>query len=144
MEALPPPGSEHIPGVGISDALFGNPAAFIQATRQGLPGEIVKQAVDAVGCRDLFVRLMGTTAGNLNRCYRRKALSQAQTEGLLDTLRVFSKAIAVFGDLHKAKEWMHAIVPALGSQTPVDLCDTFEGRSLVQGALRKIEYGEFA
>ena len=135
---------ERIPGVDISEVLFGDPAAFIQATRQGLPGEIVKQIVDAVGCRDLFVRIMGTTAGNLNRFYRRKALTGAQTEGLLDTLRVFSTAIAVFGDLDIAKEWMHSIVPALGSQAPIDLCDTFKGRDLVQAALRKIEYGEFA
>ncbi len=135
---------ERIEGIDVSESLFSDHAAFIQATRQGVAGDVVKQAVGVLGHRELFVRLLETTTGNLNRFYRRKALSQAQSESLLDTLRVYSKAIAVFGDLATSIEWMSAVIPALGAQSPIDLCDTFEGRNLVQGALRKIEYGEFA
>ena len=135
---------ERIEGVDVSESLFYDRAAFIEVARTGVPGDVVKQAVRVLGYRELFVRLLDTTTGNLNRFYQRKALSQAQSEGLLDTLRVFSKAIAVFGDLARARDWMSAVIPALGAQSPIDLCDTFEGRDLVQEALRKIEYGEFA
>ncbi len=133
-----------IEGIDIPESVFSDPAAFIRIARQGLPGGVVKQAVGVLGHRDLFVRLLETTAGNLNRFYRRKALNQSQSEGLLDILRVFSKAISVFGDADRAREWLNSAVPALGGQSPIELCDTFAGRDMVQGALRKIEYGEFA
>lgn len=140
---LPSPQFANLTGIDVSVALFDDPVAFILAARGGLPGRVVKQAVGVLGCRDLFVKLMGTTPGNLNRFYTRKALDQAQSEGVLETLRVFSKAAAVLGGLDGAREWMNSTIPALGHQTPVDLCDTREGRGLVQEALWKIEYGEF-
>ncbi|MGI9286849.1 MAG: antitoxin Xre/MbcA/ParS toxin-binding domain-containing protein [Pseudomonadales bacterium] len=131
-----------IQGVAVPAAVFADHATFIEATRTGLPGAVVKQAVDALGHRDLFVRLLETTTGNLSRFYRRKALNAYHSEGILDTLRVFSKAIRVFDDPDIACEWLDTRIPALGGQRPITLCDTFEGRDMVQTALRKIEYGE--
>jgi putative toxin-antitoxin system antitoxin component (TIGR02293 family) len=132
-----------IRGIKVPPAVFSDHETFIETTRKGLSGKIVKQAVDALGHRDLFVRLLETTTGNLNRFYRRKTLNTYHSESILDTLRVFSKANSVFGDPDVAREWMDTAIPALGGQTPISLCDTFEGRNLVQAALRKIEYGEF-
>jgi len=132
-----------IQGIKVPAAVFSDHERFIEAARKGLSGKIVKQAVDALGHRDLFVRLLETTTGNLNRFYRRKTLNTYHSEGILDTLRVFSRASSVFGDSDVAIEWMDTPVPALGGQAPISLCDTFEGRNLVQVALRKIEYGEF-
>ncbi len=132
-----------IRGVNVPIAVFSNHATFIAATRKGLPGKIVKQAIDALGHRDLFVRLLETTSSNLNRFYRQKTLNAYHSEGILDTLRVFSKANSVFGDPDVANEWMETSLAALGDQTPISLCDTFAGRDMVQAALRKIEYGEF-
>ena len=132
-----------IQGIKVLPAVFSDHETFIEVTRKGLPGIIVKQAVDALGHRDLFVRILETTAGNLNRFYKRKSLNSYHSEGILDTLRVFSKANSVFGDPDIAGEWMDTAIPALGGQTPISLCDTFEGRNLLQAALRKIEYGEF-
>ena len=132
-----------IEGVDVSPAAFVDRAAFIEAARTGLSGEVVKQAVDVFGHRELIVRLVGTTSGNLHRVYRRKALGPAQSEVLLDTLRVFVRATAALGSLDRASEWLDTALPALGGQRPVDLCDTFEGRSLVQDAIVRIELGEF-
>ena len=69
---------------------------------------MVKQAVQALGHRELFVR-----------------------------------AVSVFGSRERGIEWLVTLIPALGDQRPVDLCDTFEGRTRVREALRKIEYGEY-
>ena len=132
-----------IQGIKVPPAVFSDHETCIEVTRKGLSGKIVKQAVDALGHRDLFVRLLETTTGNLNRFYRRKSLNSYHSEGILDTLRVSSKANSVFRDLDVASEWMDTAIPALGAQTPISLCDTFEGRDLVQVVLRKIEYGEF-
>ncbi len=134
----------HIEGIDIPETVFSDQVAFIQATRQGLPGNVVKQVIGVLGQRELFVRLLETTGGNLNRYYRRKALSQSQSEGILDILRVFSKARAIFGDINKARDWLDTAIPALGGYSPFELCDTFAGRNMVQNALRKIEFGEFA
>lgn len=131
-----------IQGIALPAMVFADQATFIEATRNGVSGEVVKQAVEALGHRDLFVRLLETTPGNLSRFYRRKALNAYHSEGILDTLRVFSKAIRVFGDADIAREWLDTSIPALGGQRPIALCDTFEGRDMVQAALRKIEYGE--
>ena len=130
-------------GIDVAAAAFVDRSAFIEAVRAGLPGEIVKQTVAVVGYRELIVRLVGTTSANLHRIYRRKALAQAQSEALLDTLRVFDRAERAFGSLVVAREWLETALPALGSQRPIDLCDTFEGRRLVQDAIRRIEHGEF-
>ena len=132
-----------IEAIGISPAVFEDRSAFVAAARQGLPGLVVKQAVNELGHRDLFVRLLGTTGGNLNRFYRRKALGPAHSEAVLDALRVFFHAVSVFSGREAADEWLATSLPALGGRSPVELCDTFEGRALVREALRKVEYGEF-
>lgn len=127
----------------LSPNLLEDRGAYIQAVRQGIPGKIVEQAVKALGERDLFVRLLSTSSGNLNRLYHSKLLTRVQSEGVLDTLKVFNKAIDVFSDENIAKEWLHTAIPALDGELPINLCDTFEGRRLVREALEAIEYGEF-
>ena len=129
--------------VDVPPAALVDRSAFIDAARAGLPGEVVKQAIDVFGHRELIVRLVGTTSGNLHRVYRRKALGPAQSEVLLDTLRVFFRATEAFGSLERANEWMDTALPALNGERPADLCDTFEGRRLVQDAIQRIEHGEF-
>ncbi|MCY3839805.1 MAG: DUF2384 domain-containing protein [Gammaproteobacteria bacterium] len=130
-------------GIDVSPVALVDQSAFIRTARLGLPGNVVRQAVGLLGHRELFVQLLGTTAGNLNRYYRRKTLGQAQSEALLDTLRLVSQAAATFGDLERASEWLDTALPGLGGQRPFDLCDTFEGRGIVRNAIRRIEYGEF-
>lgn len=127
----------------LSPTLFEDRGAYIQAVRKGIPGKIVELAVNALGERDLFVRLLSTSSGNLNRFYHSQLLTRVQSEGVLDTLKLFNKAINVFGDQDIAKEWLHTSIPALDGELPINLCDTFEGRRLVEEALEAIEYGEF-
>ncbi len=134
----------HIEGIDIPAAVFSDRNSLIQAARKGLPGEVIRQAVSVLGYREVFVRLLETTGGNLNRYYRRKALSPVQSEAFLDMLYVFARAITVFGDIGSAREWLETALPALGGHSPLEMCDTFAGRAMVQGALNKIEYGEFA
>ena len=128
-----------IEGIGVPSAAFVDQAVYIRTVRAGLSGEVVKQAIDAIGHRDFFVRLLGTTSGHLNRLYGRKSLGPARTEGLLDTLRIFDAAAAAFGGLERARDWLGTTLPALEGDRPIDLCDTFEGRRLVREVIRKID-----
>lgn len=130
-------------GIDVPMSAFGNTNAFIHAVREGVPGRVVRQAVEVVGQRDLFVRLVGVSSGNLHRVYQRPSLSATQSEALLDALRVFHRASAALGGLDAAHEWLETPLPAMGGQRPLDYCDTFSGRRLVQQAIGKIEHGEF-
>ena len=138
-----PAAVQRIEGVGVPSAAFVDQAAYIRTVQAGLSGEVVKQAIDVIGHRDFFVRLLGTTSGHLSRLYARKSLGAARTEGLLDSLRIFAAATTAFGGLERAQDWLDAALPALGGDRPIDLCDTFEVRRLVRDIIRKVEYGEF-
>jgi putative toxin-antitoxin system antitoxin component (TIGR02293 family) len=136
--------SELLEKADLPPTLLEDRKAYIQAVRRGISGEIVKQAVQALEERDLFIRLLNTNSANLSRFYRQKPLTKMQSEGILDTLRVFQETIAIFENEKLAKEWLHTSIPALAGEYPINLCDTFEGRKLVCEALRAIEYGEFS
>ena len=56
---------------------------------------------------------------------------------------VLYRASTVLGGLDAAQEWLETPLPAMDGQRPLDLCDTFSGRRLVQQAIAKIEHGEF-
>jgi len=136
---------EGIQGVRVPPAVYCDKVAFIQTVREGIAGSVVKQAIHALGDnRELFVRLLETTPGNLHRFYKRKALSRTDSEEVLDVLRVYYQTSKVFGDRDKALRWLNTSIPALSGEKPLDLFDTFEGRQLVREVLRKVEYGEFS
>ena len=119
-------------------------SAFIAAVRQGIPGRAVQEAIAVFGEQELFIRLLETTAVNLSRFYRQPTLSRSASESVLDTLRLFESAAAVFEDRAIAREWLHAANPSFNGDAPIDLFDTAEGRDLVRETLRAIEYGEFS
>ncbi|MEL7983112.1 antitoxin Xre/MbcA/ParS toxin-binding domain-containing protein [Vreelandella titanicae] len=131
--------------VSLPRDVYTDPATFIRTVREGLSGRVLKQAIDALSAdRDLFVRLLETDSGNLHRFYKRKALGRAQSEEVLDTLKLYVETGKVFGDREIGQEWLHTEVPALSGTRPIDLLDTFAGREMVRQVLRKISYGEFS
>ena len=127
----------------ISASVLNNQAEYIAAVRAGISGNVVKKAIEIIGSRELFVRLLNTTSANLSRYYRKKTLNRIDTEEVLDTIRVFAQALQVWGDADTAKTWLNTPVPALAGEEPLNLFDTFEGRDWVRQVLRKIEHGEF-
>ncbi len=124
------------------DALT-NQVKYIHFVREGISGEVVKRAVKIFGDRELFVRLLCTTSSNLSRYYSIKKMNRTDSEEMLDTIRLYSQALSVFGDMERAKEWIHSPLPIFSGERPEALFDTFEGRNWVSQVLRKIEYGEF-
>lgn len=139
------PDNPGIEGVSVPAEAFTDQATYIRTVRAGIPGSVVKQAIRALGGnRELFIRLFDTTSANLSRYYKKRLLSRADSEELLDTLRVYQQALQIFGDEALTREWLATPVPALAGEQPLGLFDTFEGRNLVRATLRKLEYGEFS
>lgn len=130
--------------VNLSAELLGDSAAVIKTARSGLSGEAIKAVVQNLGERELLLKILDTDTTNVSRLYRQITISKWQSEGILDMLRLYIKAIAVFEEEEIAKEWLHTSIPALAGEKPINLCDTFEGRKLVSNALFQIEYGEFS
>lgn len=138
-------GNEMMAALSLPGDVYTNPVSFIRTVRKGLPGSVLKQAIQALSAdRDVFIRLLETDSGNLHRFYKRKALSRAQSEEVLDTVKLYVEAGKVFGDREVGHEWLHTEIAALSGSRPVDLLDTFAGRELVRQVLRKISYGEFS
>ena len=135
--------SQPMSGIDVPVSVFRDTNAFIRAAREGVSGKVVKQTMKVLGQRDLLVRVVGVSPGNLHRVYQRSNLGAAKSEALLDTLRVFYRASMVLDGPDAAREWLETSLPAMGGQRPLDFCDTFSGRRLVQQAIAKIEHGEF-
>ena len=131
-------------GVNVSAELLRDSAAVIKIARTGLSGEAIKTVVQNLGERELLLKILDTDTSNVSRLYRQSTISKWQSESVLDVLRLFMQAIAIFENENIAKEWLHTSIPALAGEKPINLCDTFEGRKLVSQALMQIEYGEFS
>ena len=130
--------------LGIPEEILTNKAKFIGSVRKGISGNIVRQTIKILDNRDVMIRILGTTSGNLSRTVRRKQMSPEISEEVLDTIRLYAQAMNAFdGDIDQVKEWMRTPVTALAGEKPHDLFDTFEGREWIASVLRKIEYGEF-
>jgi putative toxin-antitoxin system antitoxin component (TIGR02293 family) len=124
--------------------VFTDKREYLKTVIEGIPGTVVKQFVkEAPEHRRVVVRALGATSSNLSRLYARKSLNMQQTEEMLDILRIQTEAIAAFEDEGMAKEWLNTSIPALNGEKPLDLLDTFIGRSIVSDALNKIKWGEF-
>ena len=78
-------------------AIFDNPSLYIKMVREGIEGEMVRQAITYTGERDLFIRVLNTTSGNLNRYYQKKSLPRSESEQVLDTLKIYRYANKTLG-----------------------------------------------
>ena len=136
--------SRPLQGINIPASVFESSLTFIRAVYTGIPGEVVREAIEVLGHRELFAKILNVNSANLSRVYRRNRLNKTDSESILDLLRLISEAALVFKSRDLANEWLSTILPALGGKRPTDLCDTFEGRKLVRFTLRKVEYGDFS
>lgn len=130
--------------IQVDPRVFDDPKAFIDEVKAGISGTVVREAVKWIGSRSLFVDILHTSAANLSRVYKRKHLSREDSEKVLDTLRVYERALRVWESEVAAREWLHTPVTALDGEKPIDLLGTFEGRKWVRQTLRKIETGDFS
>ena len=122
---------------------FSNSAGFINTVRSGLSGKVLKEAVRLLDNREIMIKVLGTSSGNLSRYYQRQLKTQ-EAEEVLDTIRIYHEAHRVFGDSEKAREWLKMPLPALAGEAPENLFDTFEGRHWIAQTLKNIEFGEFS
>lgn len=125
------------PGVDIMSAV-----GYLSIVRSGANNKQLRAITDLIGEEELIARSIGTTS-NLSNSYQIKRLSSAETDNLIDLLRVYTQAAKVYESFDLAKEWMRSSIPALGGEIPVNMLDSHAGREVVRQALRRMEFGEY-
>ena len=75
---------------------------------------------------------------------RREVFHPDESERILRVAAAFQRAIEVFEDLQKARQWFSTPRRALGNKTPLQFCDTEVGASEVTNLLGRIEHGVFS
>ncbi len=75
---------------------------------------------------------------------RREVFHPDESERLLRVASAFQKAIEVFEDLDKARQWFSKPKRALGNESPLQFCDTDIGAKEVINLLGRIEQGVFS
>ncbi|MBY3789359.1 MULTISPECIES: antitoxin Xre/MbcA/ParS toxin-binding domain-containing protein [Photobacterium] len=129
----------------LPENIFNNDKVYYQTVVKGLSGKVIKWAVSAMPKqKEVIVKALGTTSGNLSRLYSKTALDKHQTEEILDVLKLYVEVCDVFGSTKKADLWLSISVPALQGEKPIDLMDTFIGRKMVRETVNKIRFGEFS
>ena len=119
-----------------------SPIGYLSIVRSRVSGDRLKAITDLIGEEELIARSIGTTS-NLSKSYQTKRLSSAETDNLIDLLRVYIQAAKMYGSLDSAKEWMRSSIPALGGEIPVNMLDLHAGREVVRQVLRRMEFGEY-
>jgi putative toxin-antitoxin system antitoxin component (TIGR02293 family) len=71
--------------------------------------------------------------------------SKEESDRLLRTSRVFSRALALFeSDLARARAWLETPARALGGRAPRDLATTDAGAHEVEDLIGRLEHGVFS
>src|ERR1022692_150996 len=106
----------------------------IRAVRKGLPAtQLTKMAQLLAVDRTLLLRILGVSQRTIER---KQALSERLSPAVSDRLsridRIYTLAIAVFGDGEKAAQWLKRPSRALANQLPLKLLDTDGGPQQVE------------
>ena len=120
-----------------------SPIGYLSIVRSRVSGDQLKAITDLIEEKELIARSIGTTS-NLSKSYQTKRLSSADTDNLIDLLRVYIQAAKIYESLDLAKEWMNSSIPALGGEIPVNILDSHAGREVVRQTLRRMEFGDYA
>jgi|25_taG_2_1085351.scaffolds.fasta_scaffold02004_2 antitoxin Xre/MbcA/ParS-like protein len=128
-----------------SEVVITSYPVLIDAIRGGLTGTWLSKLLKIAELKPALAAALGTESyEDLAALSQVKALSQAQSEAILDTVMVYLRAVEVWESAEAASSWFHAEVPALAGQRPLAIMDTFEGRKWVREVLEKIDTGTFS
>jgi len=79
-----------------------------------------------------------------HRKTKREPLTLDESDRVVRLTRIQSLAEDVFGDVHKANQWLREGLGILDGKTPLDLTRTESGARLVEQILARIDWGAAA
>jgi len=118
------------------------PAAWIVPVRQGLPIDVIDQAIESG--RISLVELDRLVLPRKTLSHRRTLgnLTADQSDRLSRLLRVIEEAEITFGNATKAHTWLRQKSALLDNEAPLDRLDTDIGTRQVEAILGRIAHGQ--
>ncbi len=87
---------------------------------------------------------IGIPRATLHRRQKAGTLSSDESDRILRFRRLLDQAVAIFGSVEAAREWLKAPQYGLGDSTPLDYARTEVGAREVERLLGRIDYGVLA
>jgi putative toxin-antitoxin system antitoxin component (TIGR02293 family) len=118
---------------------------LIHVVNLGLPVqelEILQTSLDVP--MDRLAPKLGISTATLHRRKSTGRLGPQESDRVLRFARLLGKAVAVFGNLDDAKQWLNSPQFGLGGQLPLDYAKTEIGAREVENLLGRIEHGVYS
>lgn len=117
----------------------------LDSVEAGVPVETMTTFVAASGVelKDLYDIVIPARTLKHRRA-RKQTLSPDESDKLARLIRVFDKAVAVFGDTERARNWLHKPKKRFEERTPLQMLRTEFGGRMVEEMLGQIDEGMFA
>jgi putative toxin-antitoxin system antitoxin component (TIGR02293 family) len=90
---------------------------------------------------DAAASLLGTSARTLARRQKEGHLQEVESDRLYRIIRLFERAVDVFGDEDDARRWLRQPQWGLGGAVPLEYARTDPGAREVEALLDRIDYG---
>ena len=88
--------------------------------------------------------LLPVSARTIQRYDSKKNLSKTLSEHVISLQCLLDETVKVFENKQKAVKWLKRPCMALNNEKPLDLCDTYQGMTIVSQELIRIDHGVFA
>jgi putative toxin-antitoxin system antitoxin component (TIGR02293 family) len=123
-----------------------NPLILVETIRKGLPTKVIAALAS---CLNMPISALEHVLPVSHRTLQRyekedRALPQELSDHVVQVAKIFIRAEEVFGSREKARKWLKEPCVALGSNTPIEMMDTFSGVRMIEDELGRIEYGVYA
>ena len=120
-------------------------ANVIETVRKGLPFkelEMLREVLDLP--LEQMAEKLDISRATLHRRKLSGRLGKDESDKLVRYARLAGKAIEVFGDIQRARQWLSFPQYGLGEAVPLDYAQTEIGAREVENLLGRIEYGVYA
>ncbi len=118
---------------------------LIALTREGIKKSTLKSLSQYLGVSmETMSRLLPSSYRNIQRKDDDELLDTLKTEKVLELAALTQRGIAVIGNKVAFSEWLHAPLPALANQSPLDYLDTSFGIQMVTRLLGRLEQGVYS
>jgi len=117
----------------------------IERIRAGLSFRAAQQLQKALGVSlEQLAAVLGMSRATLHRRKTQGRLAEPESERLVRYQQLLKKAVDVFGNETKAREWLTHPQPGLAQAVPIEFAHTEIGAREVENLLGRIEYGVYS
>lgn len=117
----------------------------IKIIENGLPVSTFTKIRSDLGLPDKdLAQIIRVPKSTLAARKKRGRFSFEESERLYRIQRLFTKALAVFGDIESTRKWLKENAYGLGDVSPLEFARTEVGAREVENLLSRIEHGVFS